>query len=107
VAIGDYLIIDAVHESGGTAIAVTDERILEGTMAISATEGMHMSPEVGACVAAAEELRASNFLKEDERVIIFGTGSGLMHVDLVEGEYPVLQPGDAGIASTIDTWYAS
>ena len=105
VAIGDYLILDAVRASNGTAIAVTDERLLEGTHAISSLEGMHMSPEVGACVAAAEDLRASNFLSESDRVVIFGTGSGLMHVDLVEGEDPVLDPAASNLAETIDTWY--
>ncbi len=107
VAIGDYLILDAVRESGGTAIAITDERLLESTQAISSIEGMHMSPEVGACVAAAEDLRASSFLSEDDQVVIFGTGSGLMHVDLVEGEYPVLEPGAGDTGQVIDSWYAA
>ena len=106
IAIGDYLILDAVRESGGTAIAVTDEQLLAGTEQISAVEGMHMSPEVGACVAASEQLREAGFLSESDEVVIFGTGSGLMHVDIVAGDYPVLTPGATDIAETIDTWYA-
>lgn len=107
VAIGDYLILDAVRASEGTAIAVTDDELLAGTDQISASEGMHMSPEVGACVAATRQLRESGFLLESEEVIIFGTGSGLKHVDLVTGEYPVLTPGAGNLAETIDTWYES
>ncbi|CAN5737158.1 threonine synthase [soil metagenome] len=105
-AIGDYLILDAVRASEGTAVAVTDDELLAGTDQISASEGMHMSPEVGACVAASAQLRESGFLKETDEVIVFGTGSGLMHVELVTGEYPVLTPGSADVAEMIDTWYS-
>ncbi len=106
VAIGDYLILDAVRASGGTAIAVTDEALLAGTDQISSLEGMHMSPEVGACVAATAQLRESGFLSESDETIIFGTGSGLKHVELVGGDYPVLTPGSANLGEIIDTWYA-
>ncbi len=107
VAIGDYLILDAVRASGGTAIAVTDEDLLAATQLISSVEGMHMSPEVGACVAATGQLRESGFLSESDEVIIFGTGSGLKHVDLVDGDYPVLTPGAGDVADVIDNWYAN
>jgi hypothetical protein len=50
-------------------------------------------------------LRERGFLQEADRVIVFGTGSGLMHVDLVEGDYPVLDPGASDLGSIIDTWY--
>ena len=106
VAIGDYLILDAVRASGGTAIAVTDDDLLAGTDQISALEGMHMSPEVGACVAASAQLRESGWLQESDQVIIFGTGSGLKHVDLVGGDYPVLVPGADDLSTVIDTWYS-
>ena len=106
VAIGDYLILDAVRDSEGTAIAVTDEELLASTDQISALEGMHMSPEVGACVAASAQLRESGWLGESDEVIVFGTGSGLKHVDLVAGDYPVLAPGSADVADTIDGWYS-
>ena len=99
------MILDAVRESEGTAIAVSDEDLLAATDQISSLEGMHMSPEVGACVAAAGQLRETGFLSESDEVIVFGTGSGLMHVDLVSGEYPVLTPHANDNASTIDTWY--
>lgn len=105
IAIGDYLILDAVRASGGTAIAVSDEDLLEATQRTSSTEGIHVSPEVGAAVSAAEKLRADGFLKETDRAVVFATGSGLKHVDLVEGDYPVLSPDDANLGEIIDTYY--
>lgn len=105
VAIGDYLILDAVRQSEGTAIAVSDEDLLVMTHAVSATEGMHVSPEVGAAFVAAGRLRETGFLAESDRVVVFGTGSGLLHTDLVAGDYPVLDPNDPDIESIIDSAY--
>jgi threonine synthase len=105
IAIGDYLILDAVRASGGTAVAISDANLLEMTDRVSASEGMHVSPEVGAAFAAAEGLRASGFLQEDECVIAFGTGSGLLHTDLVTGDYPVLSPDDPEVGRLIDEAY--
>ncbi len=107
VAIGDYLILDAVRESGGTAVAVTDEELIDATNQTSAAEGIHISPEVGATVAAARKLRESGFLSEQDEAVVFATGSGLKHLDLVVGDYPVLEPGDSSNANIIDSYYAS
>lgn len=105
VAIGDYLILDAVRQSEGTAISVSDAELLEMTHRVSAMEGMHVSPEVGAAFAAAGKLRENGFLKESDRVVVFGTGSGLLHTDLVSGRYPVLDPADPNTGEIIDSWY--
>ena len=105
IAIGDYLIIDAVRQSEGTAIAVSDDDLLSMTHRVSQTEGLHVSPEVGAAFEAAARLRESGFLKESDRVVVFGTGSGLLHTDLVAGDYPVLDPNDPDVGTTIDSAY--
>jgi threonine synthase len=106
VAIGDYLILDAVRESGGTAIAVSDDELLAGMRDVAASEGMFVSPEVGAAFAAARKLRESNVLSESERVVVFATGSGLMHTDLIEDGYPILVPDASDTGEIIDSAYA-
>jgi threonine synthase len=106
VAIGDYLILDAVRASGGTAIAVTDDELLGMMQRVSANEGLHISPEVGAAFMAAAKLRESGFLRERDEVVVFATGSGLLHTDLVTGDYPVVDPNDPNVGAVIDAAYA-
>jgi threonine synthase len=86
VAIGDYLILDAIRESSGTAITVTDDEMREGMHLAATQEGMFVSPESGAAIIAARKLREQRFLDADDEVVIFSTGSGLMHTDLVAQE---------------------
>jgi threonine synthase len=101
-AIGDYLILDAVRQSGGTALTVTDAEMLEGMRLAATHEGIFGSPEAGAAVIATRTLRASGFLRPEDEVVIFATGAGLKHTDLIEGDDPVVDPtapdASAGIA---------
>jgi threonine synthase len=83
-AIGDFLILDAVRESRGTAISVTDEALLAGVNEIGSTEGIFAAPEGGACVPALRELLASGAVQRDERVVLFNTGSGLKYVEALD-----------------------
>jgi threonine synthase len=83
-AIGDFLILDAIRESGGTAIAVTDEELIEGARELARSEGIFASPEGGACVPAVRQLVARGDVKPDERVVLFNTGSGIKYLDLFE-----------------------
>ena len=105
VAIGDYLILDAVRASGGTAIALGDDALLKMTQRVAATEGLHVSPESGAAVAAAARLREAGVFRDDEQIVVFATGSGLLHTDLVEDGYPTLTPNDPALAARIDAAY--
>ncbi len=106
VAIGDYLILDAVYQSGGTALAVTDDELLEAMRTVSSTEGMYVSPECGAAFAAAGKLREGGFLDSNDQVVVFATGSGLLHTELIEEGYPVLDPNDPAIGPKIDEAYS-
>jgi threonine synthase len=92
VAIGDYLILDAVRESGGTAIAVSDAELMDGVRLAAATEGIFSSPEVGAAVIGTKLLAERGFLAPDDEVVIFGTGSGIKHTDLFAPDLPVVDP---------------
>jgi threonine synthase len=80
-AIGDFLILDALHESGGTAIAVTDEELINATLEIGATEGVFCAPEGAACLPALRKLIAEGQVMSDERVVLFNTGAGVKYLE--------------------------
>jgi threonine synthase len=91
-AIGDFLILDAIRESGGTAITVTDDELVEGARELARMEGIFASPEGGACVPALRKLLASGDIKPEERVVLFNTGSGIKYLDVFEGRSQVRTP---------------
>ena len=80
-AIGDFLILDALRDSGGTAVAVTDEELIAATSEIGAAEGVFCAPEGAACLPALRKLLASGQVKENERVVLFNTGSGVKYME--------------------------
>jgi threonine synthase len=80
-AIGDFLILDALRASGGTALAVTDEDLIEATQEIGSTEGIFCAPEGAACLPALKMLLANGSVKPNERVVLFNTGSGVKYVE--------------------------
>jgi threonine synthase len=83
VAIADYLILDAVRASSGTARSVTDAELIDGTRLLAKHEGLLVSPEAGATVALAQQLVHDGTLDRDEEVVLFATGSGLKHPDVM------------------------
>ncbi len=80
-AIGDFLIIDALRASGGTAIAVTDEELTAATREIGAAEGIFCAPEGAACLPALKKMIADGSVKQEERVVLFNTGSGVKYIE--------------------------
>ncbi|MBX7184614.1 MAG: threonine synthase, partial [Vicinamibacteria bacterium] len=80
-AIGDFLILRALRESHGAAVAVSEEEIIQGVKLIARTEGLFVSPEGGACVTAAMKLKSSGHLSPDDSVVIFNTGTGFKYVE--------------------------
>jgi threonine synthase len=91
-AIGDFLILDAIRESGGTAIAVTDEELMEGARELARMEGIFAAPEGGACVPALRKLLARGDVKPDESVVLFNTGSGIKYLDAFEKRLKATTP---------------
>ena len=73
-AIGDFLILQAIRESGGAAIAVTDDAIREAMHLLPATEGLLTCPEGAATVAALKQAVANGIISPSERVVLFNTG---------------------------------
>lgn len=82
-AYGDYLILDFVRRSGGTAIAISDEDMLASLLEWSRDEGIFLCPEGAAATAAYDKLLASGFLKPSDEVVIFNTGTGLKYIDVI------------------------
>ncbi len=80
-AIGDFLILDALRASGGTAIAVTDEELIDATKEIGSAEGIFCAPEGAACLPALKKLQSGGAVKAGERVVLFNTGSGVKYVE--------------------------
>ena len=73
-AIGDFLILEAIHKSKGAAIAVTDDAIREAMQLLPTTEGLLTCPEGAATVAALKELVLNGMIESSERVVLFSTG---------------------------------
>ncbi len=80
-AYGDFIILDIVRKSNGTAIAVTDDEIMDGVKELASVEGVFACPEGGAALAAYQQLLKMGFLKESDRVVLFNTGSGYKYLD--------------------------
>ncbi|MGI8787005.1 MAG: threonine synthase [Pyrinomonadaceae bacterium] len=83
-AIGDFLILDALRKSNGTAVAVSDADLLAAVKEIGAAEGVFCAPEGAACLPALRELIRQNFVKENETIVIFNTGAGVKYLEAFE-----------------------
>jgi len=79
VAVGDFLMLHALHESRGTAVSVTDEELMDGTVDVCKWQGIAACPEGGAVWKAAEKLLNDGWLKADERIVLFNTGTGVKY----------------------------
>jgi threonine synthase len=80
-AIGDFLILDAIRASGGTAIAVSDEELVKAVGELGAAEGIFAAPEGAACLPALRKLIESGEVREGETVVLFNTGSGIKYLE--------------------------
>jgi len=91
--LGDRLILAALRESGGGAVAVTDADLMREARRGSAEEGVDFSPEGGASLAAARLLREQGALRPEDRVVAFNTGAGWLY--RIPGDLPPSgAPGD-------------
>ncbi len=80
-AIGDFLILDAIRDSRGTAIAVTDEELIDATREIGAAEGVFCAPEGAACLPALRKMLEANQVETGETVVLFNTGAGVKYLE--------------------------
>ncbi len=86
--------LEAVRAAGGTAIAVSDDEMLDAGIRLASEEGIYAAPEGAACVAALEKLLASGFLKASDRIVIYNTGSGLKYPEAYSTRFPRLAAGE-------------
>lgn len=81
-AVGDFLMLRALRESNGTAVALPDAEMLAGCDLLGRTQGLFAAPESGATVAALRRLVDAGWIDPDERVVLFSTGSGHKYAHL-------------------------
>ncbi len=82
IAVGDFLVLRAIRESGGTAVAVSDAAMLADAREIGRQTGIFPAPEGAACLAAQRILLDQGWIRPDERVVLFNTGTGLKYAHL-------------------------
>ncbi len=83
-AVGDFLMLKAIRDSGGCALSVTDEELMASASKMAAAIGSFPAPEGAATLSALEKLIAQNLVNERERVVLFNTGTGLKYIELFE-----------------------
>jgi threonine synthase len=95
-AIGDFLILDAIRESHGMALSITDTEMIQAVRDIGAAEGLFVAPESGACCAAAGKLARSGWIRPDETTVIFNTGTGIKYLECFQDPAQSSQRNGAG-----------
>ena len=93
-ALGDFLVLNAARESGGSALAVTDEEIMDAVGLTARKERLFVCPEGAATLAALNHLIGDGKVDKDEKVVLFNTGSGLKYTALFEVKAPVFEVGE-------------
>ena len=96
VAVGDFMILDAIRESGGVAIAVDENQLSRWQRQAIMAEGISVCPETAACVGALQSLKQQQWIQEDESVVIFNTGAAQKYLEAVELDLPRLETNESG-----------
>jgi threonine synthase len=92
-ALGDFLVLDALYATSGSAVAVDDDALLADQREVARLEGCLICPEGAACFTAVRQLRETGWLSPRDTVIVLNTGTGLKYPDTVPAEAPVIAPG--------------
>src|SRR5450631_4702044 len=91
-AYGDYLILEILKKSHGTAVAATDEEILAAMRHWASVEGVFAAPEGAASLVAYQKLRASGFFRAEDKVVLFNTGTAYKYLDMIEAQEKKARP---------------
>jgi threonine synthase len=90
VAVGDFMILDAVRASGGTAVAVPENTIAPWMKKSISLEGLAICPETAVCFSALERLLARGEIRPDERIVVFNTGAAQKYPEAVHEKLPLV-----------------
>ncbi|MBC5992134.1 threonine synthase [Pontibacter cellulosilyticus] len=85
--LGEHMMLRVLHESGGTALSITEQEMLEGLQELGKKEGLFVAPEGAAVWMAARKLVEAGKIDRDEKIMLLNTGSGQKYMDNVEGKY--------------------
>ena len=91
-AYGDYLILDILKKSQGTAVAASDDEIIDAVRHWASVEGVFACPEGAASLVAYRKLRAAGFFRADDRVVLFNTGTAYKYLDMMEAKQRTVRP---------------
>ena len=92
VAVGDFMILDAVRESGGAARAADEAKLAEWMRQANALEGIALCPEAAACLDVLAGLVARNEVDPDEQIVVFNTGAAQKYVEAIAVDLPTVAP---------------
>ena len=87
LAVGDFIILNILKQSNGTAIRINDQEMLEGVSLLSKEEGIFAAPEGGAVVIATKKLRDNGYIKDDDKVVVVNTGSAYKYLDAMQKKF--------------------
>jgi threonine synthase len=90
VAVGDFMMLDAIRASGGQAVAGREERIAEWMQRASAAEGISICPETAVCLDVLEQLIRRGQVLPEQRIVVFNTGAATKYLEAMPGELPTL-----------------
>ena len=92
--VGDFVILEAVEQSKGVVVAVSDNELIDAGIRLASDEGIFASPEGAACLPAIEKSLRSGLLKPEDEVVIYNTGTGLKYLEAWSPRFPRTAAGD-------------
>ncbi len=104
-SLGDFLVLDAIYQTGGTAVAVRDADLVEDLQRVGHLEGLFLCPEGAATVTAARTLRQQGWIGRHDEVVLLNTGAGVLYPETVRYDAPAVTPAErirAGRSGTKD-----
>lgn len=90
-ALGDFLVLDAIYKTSGTAVAVTDDEILSSVTELAAQDGVFACPEGAALYAAIRKLKEEGFVKSDDKIVLLNTGAGIKYPETITSSTPYVE----------------